>query len=100
MTHDVKNNTYDYKHTFCVEVVPVCRGDLLCLPKKIAQILGNMNQLVVCVRVNNVVSVIDPNTLQIADVNALVKCFYFYIIFRLRMIDLYYKSINIKLKFL
>ncbi|KAL3998139.1 60S ribosomal export protein NMD3 [Acanthocheilonema viteae] len=70
VTHDVKNNTYDYKHTFCVEVVPICRGDLICLPKKIAQALGNMNQMVVCVRVNNVVGVIDPSTLQIANVNA------------------------------
>uniref|UniRef100_A0A0R3RFC2 60S ribosomal export protein NMD3 n=1 Tax=Elaeophora elaphi TaxID=1147741 RepID=A0A0R3RFC2_9BILA len=70
VTHDVKNNTYDYKHTFCVEIVPICRNDLICLPKKMAQALGNMNQLVVCVRVNTVISVIDPSTLQIADVNA------------------------------
>ncbi|EFO25985.2 NMD3 family protein [Loa loa] len=70
VTHDVKNNTYDYKHTFCVEVVPICHGDLVCLPKKIAQALGNMNQLVVCFRVNTVISVIDSNTLQIADINS------------------------------
>ncbi|VDK83804.1 unnamed protein product [Litomosoides sigmodontis] len=70
VTHDVRNNTYDYKHTFCVEIVPICRGDLVCLSKKIAQVLGNMNQLVVCVRVNNAISVIDPRTLRIADVNA------------------------------
>lgn len=70
VTHDAKSNIYDYKHTFCVEVVPICRGDLVCLPKKTAQALGNMNQLVVCLRVNTVITVIDPSTLQMADINA------------------------------
>uniref|UniRef100_A0A183D538 60S ribosomal export protein NMD3 n=1 Tax=Gongylonema pulchrum TaxID=637853 RepID=A0A183D538_9BILA len=70
VTHDTKNNTYDYKHTFCVEVVPICRDCVVCLPKRTAQSLGNMNQLLVCVRVNNVVTLIDPATLQIADVNS------------------------------
>lgn len=87
MTHDVKNNIYDYKHTFCIEIVPICHGDLVCLSKKIAQVLGNMNQLVVCVRVNNVISVIDPSTLRIADVNALVRPFF--LIFLWRVISLY-----------
>lgn len=77
VTHDVKNNTYDYKHAFCVEVVPICRDDLVCLPKKVAQSLGNMNQLVLCIRVNTVISVIDPSTLQIADINSLVNAFFF-----------------------
>lgn len=75
VTHDVKSNIYDYKHTFCVEVVPICRGDLICLPKKTAQALGNMNQLVICSRVNTVISVIDPSTLQISDINSLVDLF-------------------------
>uniref|UniRef100_A0A915PR81 60S ribosomal export protein NMD3 n=1 Tax=Setaria digitata TaxID=48799 RepID=A0A915PR81_9BILA len=70
VTHDVKNNTYDYKHTFCVEVVPICRNDLICLSKKAAQTLGNMNQLLVCIRINTVISVIDPRTLQMADINS------------------------------
>ena len=25
VTHDPKNNVYDYKHTYCVEIVPVCK---------------------------------------------------------------------------
>ncbi|VDN38132.1 unnamed protein product [Gongylonema pulchrum] len=77
VTHDTKNNTYDYKHTFCVEVVPICRDCVVCLPKRTAQSLGNMNQLLVCVRVNNVVTLIDPATLQIADVNSYVFAIFF-----------------------
>ncbi|PIO62096.1 hypothetical protein TELCIR_16362, partial [Teladorsagia circumcincta] len=26
VSHDTKNNTYDYKHTFCVEIVHICRS--------------------------------------------------------------------------
>ncbi|VDN51130.1 unnamed protein product [Dracunculus medinensis] len=70
ISHDTKNSTYDYKHTFCVEVVPVCKDNVICLPRKIAQSLGNMNQFVVCLRVNNVITIIDPSTLQLADINA------------------------------
>ncbi|KAK0425748.1 hypothetical protein QR680_009359 [Steinernema hermaphroditum] len=69
VTHDTKNNTYDYKHTFCVEIVPICRDNVICLPKKLAQSFGNMNQMAVCLRVSNVVTLIDPSTLQMADIS-------------------------------
>ncbi len=68
MSHDTKNNTYDYKHTFCVDIVPICRDSVVCLPRRFAQQLGNMNQVVVCLRVSNVVTLIDPATAQTADV--------------------------------
>ncbi|PAV87908.1 hypothetical protein WR25_03686 [Diploscapter pachys] len=68
VSHDTKNNTYDYKHTFCVDIVPICRDNVVCLPKKVAQALGNMSQIVVCQRVSNVISLIDPNNLQLADI--------------------------------
>uniref|UniRef100_A0A915AB21 60S ribosomal export protein NMD3 n=1 Tax=Parascaris univalens TaxID=6257 RepID=A0A915AB21_PARUN len=70
VTHDPRNNTYDYKHTFCVDIVPICKDSVICLPKRIAQSLGNMSQLVVCLRVSNVITLIDPSTLQMADVTA------------------------------
>ncbi|CAJ0572396.1 unnamed protein product, partial [Mesorhabditis spiculigera] len=68
VSHDTKNNTYDYKHTFCVEIAPICRDNVVCLPKKLAQQLGNMSQIVLCIRVSNVISLLDTNTLQMADV--------------------------------
>lgn len=70
VSHDTKNNTYDYKHTFCVDIVPICRDNVVILPKKVAQSLGNMSQIVVCMRVSNVITLIDPSNLQMADVNA------------------------------
>ncbi|VDM78735.1 unnamed protein product [Strongylus vulgaris] len=70
VSHDTKNNTYDYKHTFCVEIVPICRDNIVCMPKKVAQQLGNMSQIVICLRVSNVITLIDPNNLQMADIQA------------------------------
>ena len=33
---DLQNMTYNYKHTFAVEIMPICKGDLVCLPTKLA----------------------------------------------------------------
>eukprot|EP00058_Branchiostoma_floridae_P003994 XP_002589482.1 hypothetical protein BRAFLDRAFT_125192 [Branchiostoma floridae] len=70
LSHDVKSNTYNYKSTFSVEIVPVCKDNIVCLPPKLAQQLGNLNQICVCLRVSTTVHIIDPSTLQIADVTA------------------------------
>ncbi|VDK20440.1 unnamed protein product, partial [Anisakis simplex] len=70
VTHDSKNNTFDYKHTFCVDIVPICKDNIVCLPKKVAQSLGNMSELVVCLRISNLITLIDPSTLQLAELTA------------------------------
>ncbi|KAK6044724.1 NMD3 family protein [Cooperia oncophora] len=70
VSHDTKNNTYDYKHTFCVEIVHICRDNIVCMPKKVAQHLGNMSQIAICLRVSNVITLIDPSNLQMADIQA------------------------------
>ncbi|VDM62923.1 unnamed protein product [Angiostrongylus costaricensis] len=70
VSHDTKNNTYDYKHTFCVEIVHICKDSIVCMPKKVAQRLGNMNQIAICLRVSNVITLIDPTNLQMADIQA------------------------------
>ncbi|XP_019861710.1 PREDICTED: 60S ribosomal export protein NMD3-like, partial [Amphimedon queenslandica] len=42
ISHDVHSNTYNYKFTFSVEIVPVCRDNVVCLPRKVANSLGNI----------------------------------------------------------
>jgi len=68
MTHDPHNNTYDYKHTYSVEIVPICKDNVVCLPKKLAHALGNISQVCVCLRVAQSIQLIDPHTGQTADV--------------------------------
>ncbi|KAI0462892.1 ribosome-binding protein [Komagataella kurtzmanii] len=67
---DIHSGTSTYKFTFSVEIVPICRDDLIVLPKKLAHSLGTISRLVVCSKVSNTVQFIDPNTLQIADINS------------------------------
>lgn len=69
ISHDVHSNTYNYKSTFSVEIVPVCKDSIVCLPPRLAQSLGNLNQICVCLRVTSTVHLIDPRTLQIAEVD-------------------------------
>jgi len=68
ISHDIQNNTFNYKSTYSVEIVPVCKDEVVCLPKKLAQSLGNMSQIALVKRVTQTVQLIDPSTLNRADI--------------------------------
>ncbi|KAK9401275.1 60S ribosomal export protein NMD3 [Crotalus adamanteus] len=69
ISHDIHSNTYNYKSTFSVEIVPVCKDNVVCLSPKLAQSLGNMSQICICIRVTSAIHIIDPSTLQIAEID-------------------------------
>ncbi|EPZ32835.1 NMD3 domain-containing protein [Rozella allomycis CSF55] len=71
VSSDIHEGTANMKYTFSVELVPVCKDDLVLLPLKVANALGGIRPLVLCSRVSNLISFVDPNTLQTADLNAL-----------------------------
>ncbi|KAJ9703057.1 hypothetical protein PVL29_004712 [Vitis rotundifolia] len=64
VSHDTKSNNYNYKYTFSVEICPICREDLICLPPKVAVNLGNLGPLVICTKVSNSIALLDPFTLR------------------------------------
>ncbi|XP_050228904.1 uncharacterized protein LOC126678078 [Mercurialis annua] len=64
VSHDIKSNNYNYKYTFSVEIPPICREDLICLPPKAANSLGNLGPLVICTKVTNNIALLDPLTLR------------------------------------
>ncbi|XP_031572749.1 60S ribosomal export protein NMD3-like [Actinia tenebrosa] len=70
ISHDIHNNTYNYKYTFSVEIVPMCRAEVVCLPLKLARSLGNIGQMVICNKVTTSLQLIDPATLQVAEIPA------------------------------
>uniref|UniRef100_A0A4W4FMS6 60S ribosomal export protein NMD3 n=1 Tax=Electrophorus electricus TaxID=8005 RepID=A0A4W4FMS6_ELEEL len=70
ISHDVHSNSYNYKSTFSVEIVPICKDNVVCLSPRLAQSLGNMGQVCVCVQVTSTIHLLDPNTLQLAEVDA------------------------------
>jgi nonsense-mediated mRNA decay protein 3 len=39
---DVHTSTSNYKFTYSVEIAPICKDDLICLPSKLARSLGNI----------------------------------------------------------
>lgn len=72
ISQDIHTSTSTYKFTFSVEIVPICRDDLVVLPKKLAKSMGNISQFVLCSRVNSSLQFMDPMNLQTADMTASV----------------------------
>ncbi|CAB4068327.1 NMD3 [Lepeophtheirus salmonis] len=70
ISHDTNSNTYNYKYTFSVEVVPICKDNIVCLPPKVAHSLGGMGQIALVHKVTNVLHLLDPSTCQFAEINA------------------------------
>lgn len=61
---DVKSNVEKYKFTTIVEISPICKDDIICMPDATARKMGNMNNLAICYSVTNVISVVCPITLK------------------------------------
>ncbi|GJM91840.1 hypothetical protein PR202_ga08257 [Eleusine coracana subsp. coracana] len=59
VSHDTKSNTYNFRHTFAVDLCPVCRDDLVFLPKEASRDLGGFGPLVLCVKVTNSLALLD-----------------------------------------
>ncbi|KAF8345667.1 NMD3 family-domain-containing protein, partial [Amanita rubescens] len=72
LSTDTHSNTANFKYTYSVEIAPICKDDLVCLPIKLARSLSNISPLVICARVGSSVIVLDPATLQQADIPAQV----------------------------
>mmetsp|Transcript_7161 Transcript_7161/g.10813 ORF Transcript_7161/g.10813 Transcript_7161/m.10813 type:complete len:483 (-) Transcript_7161:15-1463(-) len=64
VTMDVKSNTAEIHHTYSAEIAPICREDLVFLPKKVASTMGGLGPIVICFKVNANIVFLDPFTLQ------------------------------------
>lgn len=70
VSHNIHESTYNYKYTFSVEIVPICKEDLICLPHKLSSSLGSIGPLVLCTRVTNTLVLTDPTTLRTSQIEA------------------------------
>ncbi|KAB5515083.1 NMD3 family-domain-containing protein [Coniochaeta sp. 2T2.1] len=68
ISQDVHTSTKSYKFSWSVELVPVCKDDLVALPITLARQIGNISPLVLCHRIGTSVNFLDPSTLQTAEV--------------------------------
>ncbi|KAF1744895.1 LOW QUALITY PROTEIN: hypothetical protein MXB_919 [Myxobolus squamalis] len=65
ISHDPKNNIFNYKYTTLVTIPPICKDDVVCLNKRYAKSLGLANTILVCFRVTTLMHLIDPLTHQV-----------------------------------
>ncbi|KAJ5894699.1 nonsense-mediated mRNA decay protein 3 [Penicillium taxi] len=65
---DIHTSTKSYKFSYSVELIPICKDDMVALPIKLARQLGNISPLTLCHRVGTAVNLIDPSTLRTTDV--------------------------------
>eukprot|EP01138_Halocafeteria_seosinensis_P012910 gb/GECG01013188.1/.p1 GENE.gb/GECG01013188.1/~~gb/GECG01013188.1/.p1 ORF type:complete len:660 (+),score=114.92 gb/GECG01013188.1/:1-1980(+) len=70
VSHDVHTSHYNYKHTLAVEIVPLCKDDLVVLPPKLAASLGSFSPLALVYRVSNHVNIVDPVAIQTAEITS------------------------------
>lgn len=64
VSHDSKCNTAIQHHTFSLEIAPLCREDLVCLPNKLRKSLGGVGPLVLVHKLYSSIVMLDPQTLR------------------------------------
>lgn len=67
---DIHTSIAQYKFTWSCELVPICKDDLVALPIKLAKSIGNISPLGLCYKIGTSVYILDPHTLQTADISA------------------------------
>ena len=60
ISHDSKSNVGNYKDYYLVEIVPLCKDDLIVLPKQIAKSMSDIAQLVLVKNVGKCIHLVDP----------------------------------------
>ncbi|XP_054016588.1 60S ribosomal export protein NMD3 [Hylaeus anthracinus] len=72
ISHDIHSNIYNYKFTYFVEIVPVSRDSVVCLPRKLSHQLGGINPICLVYKITNSVHLIDVSSGQVAEVSPTV----------------------------
>ncbi|KAF2197396.1 nonsense-mediated mRNA decay protein-like protein 3 [Delitschia confertaspora ATCC 74209] len=66
---DIHTSTRSYKFSYSAEIVPICKDDLVVLPIQMAKKVGNISPMTICHRVGTSVNLLDPTTLQTAEIS-------------------------------
>ncbi|TGJ86720.1 hypothetical protein E0Z10_g2028 [Xylaria hypoxylon] len=59
-----------FKFTFSVELLPICKDDLVALPISLAKQAGNISPLSICHKIGTSIYLLDPSTLQMAEISS------------------------------
>lgn len=67
---DTHTGKATYKFVFSLELAPLCRGDVVVLPQRLAQKKGGAARLLLCYRLNASLHFVDPNSCRTTQVSA------------------------------
>jgi nonsense-mediated mRNA decay protein 3 len=70
LSHNTHTNSHSFQSCFSVEIAPVCKEDLICLPEQIRAKMGWIAPLLVCSRVTNLIQLVDPISLRFFHINS------------------------------
>lgn len=68
LSQDFTSNIVKYKYSYIVDILPICKDDLIVLPRKLCGITG-LDPLCLCYKVTNLIFLINPFTSQRAEIN-------------------------------
>ncbi|NP_001135423.1 nonsense-mediated mRNA 3 [Nasonia vitripennis] len=70
ISHDIHSNVYNYKFTFSIEIVPVSKDSIVCLPRKLTQKCGGLNPISLVYKVTSSIHLIDVSSGQVAEISS------------------------------
>ena len=70
VSHNANDNTYNYQYTFMVEIVPICKEDIVCLPHKVSLGMGGLGPIMLVTRVGASFQLTDPTSMRQVWVDA------------------------------
>ena len=74
ISEDTHTGKGRYKFTYSVEILPICKDDMMWLPRSTNATLAHIGQLVTCCKVSNVIHLVNAQTLQAAELQPM--CFW------------------------
>jgi len=70
VSEDIHTANKNFKFTYAVEIVPLCRDDLAVVPSRTAAAMGNIDPVSIVFRMASVAYFVDPRSLQVGECNA------------------------------
>jgi len=72
ISHNEKEGTAHFKFVKLVEIVPICKGDVVILPRHTAQAFGGVTEPLLCWKVSAQIHLIDPVSLRTYELSSQV----------------------------
>jgi nonsense-mediated mRNA decay protein 3 len=66
---DERNNKTNYKFTFSVEIAPICKDDLVIIPKSLSKELGGIGPLCLIYKITTSVHIVDCITMKTFEID-------------------------------